>query len=80
MGLTPTRLYVELDQPRVDLKVYVADLEAQAGCRYGEIKRGVSLVPDRPETEGVLRVGDPVTLYVGDYDDHRQRWRFFLDR
>jgi ribonuclease R len=77
MGLAPTRVYVQLDEPALDVKVYVQDLEAQMGSRLVLTEPGVQL--SDPDGVVVLRLGDPVRVTVAGYDDERERWIFHLE-
>lgn len=68
MGLTSSKAHVLLDDPAVDVKVYLRDMP--------ELKRrdDVSL-----EVDGLaLRVGDPVRLVVEGQDLERNRWKLVL--
>lgn len=77
MGLTPSKVHVQLDAPTIDLKLWVADLAAALGTGPLVVdEAGVSLVagsgpsgPARP----LLNVGDAVDLRV-DRRDERGRW------
>jgi ribonuclease R len=78
MGVTTSRLYVQLDDPGVDIKVYVADIEAQLGEHLVLDDREIALTPDRGN-HPPLRIGDPIVVYVAGFDPKRNRWRFHLD-
>ena len=74
MGLTRSKVHVKLDDPALDVKVYVRHLEGRAG-RLDLGPGEVSLVRGR---QVVCRVGDPVGVRVVSHDDRRNRWRFEL--
>jgi ribonuclease R len=66
LGLRPTRLYVRLDAPPVELKVYVADLEEQLGTQL-EVTADGAMLGSR------FRLGDPLRL-VARSRDRRGKW------
>ena len=77
MGLTPSKVHVQLDAPTIDLKLWVADLAAALGAGPLEVdEEGVSLVAGSGPTGSprrLLNVGDAVDLRV-DRRDERGRW------
>jgi ribonuclease R len=75
MGLTGSRLYVQLDDPAVDIKVYVADLEKQLRCELSLDRSEIALAPDRDRCPP-LRTGDPIVVVVSGFSQRRNRWRF----
>jgi ribonuclease R len=69
MGLSPVKIYLQLDAPPIEVKLYTAD-QAQlmgsaliAASRF-ELRAG----------EQVIRVGDAVRTRVHTYDRSRDRW------
>lgn len=82
MGLTPSKVHVQLDAPTIDLKLWVADLAASIGAGPLVVdEEGVSLVTAGEAASGaaqghprrVLSLGDVVDLRV-DRRDERGRW------
>ena len=72
-GLTATRLYVRLDAPPVDIKVYLQDLQSRLGLEFQLQRDGVELAsPDRPDVR--FRAGDRIELRTAAYDPERGRW------
>jgi ribonuclease R len=74
LGLGRARLYVRLDDPPLELKVYGAHLEDALGQRLRSDEHDLSLsveVGDEP----LFRVGDPITLVADGRDEPRDRWR-----
>jgi ribonuclease R len=73
LGITPGKMYVELDDPPLELKVYVEDLSVP-----------LSATPERSGLTGERGVpyalGDLVRLQVDRYDPARRRWCFSLAR
>ena len=72
MGLTSSRLHLQLDHPTLDLKLYVDDLERQLGERLTVTPRGTALSGARC----TFRIGDPITVVVAGLDQGRRRWLF----
>lgn len=70
LGLRPTRVYVQLDDPPIDVKVYVRDLAP--GYRLADDGAAMS----REGQAGArLRLGDRVEVRTRGYDKRRRRWR-----
>jgi ribonuclease R len=78
MGITPGKLHVTLDQPAIDVKVYMGDLgRALGGARLAVDGAGVEL--RRADSGQVLfRLGDAVQLVVQGKDRRRDRWVLVL--
>lgn len=75
MGLTPSRVHVQLDRPRVDVKVYVAHLQERWGTELA--LDGVEL---KDAQGGVrIRLGDRMRVSVVERDRKRDRWNLALD-
>lgn len=71
MGISPTRMYVKLDDPPADLKIYLEKLST-TGKKLIPSEDGVNLL----DSEGKVRyrVGDPLEVTVDSYDKRRRRW------
>lgn len=69
-GLRRSRIYVRLDDPPMEIKSYVEDVEQVMGCSYTLEEGGVALVSPAGPT---LRVGDEVALWTAGL--HRGRWQ-----
>ena len=89
LGLSPTRMYVRLDDPPLELKVYLDGLASARGDRFeldgSEVELRVTREGGRQgEEEGEeqgggdggrrFRVGDAVELRTAGYDERRGRW------
>ena len=70
MGLRRSRLYVELDSPPVEVKVYAKDLAVgeEVFSPQSEDTRLCS-------NQRSFTLGGGITVWVTGYDDHRKRWR-----
>ena len=75
MGLSRRKLHVRLDDPPLDVKVYLHHLEAQAGGRMGVDDDGIHL---RRGEQRVLTLGDRVALVCRGPDPQADRWRLEL--
>jgi ribonuclease R len=72
LGLTPAKVYVALDDPPLEVKLYTSDLERAWGVRLALGAGGVSL--EREDGTVVLRAGDRIDLVVTTRDRRRDRW------
>src|SRR5207244_2684867 len=72
MGVTPEKVHVRLDEPPVDVKVYIAHLERTHGALVAD---AVSL---RAGGRAVVRVGDGVEVRVVGRDEALDRWELAL--
>src|SRR5690606_24153335 len=73
LGATRSRLYAQLDDPPIEVKVYLQDLEAQTGLKYRTLESEVAVTRSDGER---LCVGDQINLVVQSYDERRDRWAF----
>ncbi len=76
-GVRNSRIYVELDDFPVEIKVYRADFDRAYGCRYEANEDGTVLTPAKgkgPE----FRLGAGVRLQTRVHDDETQRWSFVV--
>ncbi len=78
LGATPSRLYLQLEQPPVEVKVHLSDLAAHSGVHWRLADDGVALTA--PEAASPIRLGDRVTVSVAGLDTVNDRWTFDLDR
>lgn len=67
--LRPTRAYVQLDAPPIELKVYGEDLGDTP-----QLRRGGAAMELEPRRR--LRVGSAIDLRVVTFEERRDRWRF----
>lgn len=75
MGVASSKIYITLDDPPIDVKLYAAD----AGRALGGV--WLTLSPGRaalcaPSGEPLFTVGDPITLRLVRRDEPRDRWVF----
>jgi ribonuclease R len=73
MGLSASRLYVRLDDPPVDLKVYLDDLQARLGTDL-VLKDGEVEVAGPGEGGVRFAIGDRIALKVAAYEKRQRRW------
>lgn len=76
MGLGNGKVYVALDDPPLDVKVYLRDAQRWLGTAL-RTGRG-ELTLERPDGSLVARVGSPIGVRVEDRDDERDRWSLSL--
>lgn len=78
MGITSSKVHVELDEPGLDVKVYLRDLgKARGGAWLAADERGTTLRV-RDTGEIVCRLGDEVGLVLRGKDVAHDRWRLDL--
>jgi ribonuclease R len=75
MGVASSKIYITLDDPPIDVKLYAAD----AGRALGGV--WLTLSPGRaalcgPSGEPLFTVGDAITLRLVRRDEPRDRWVF----
>ena len=73
LGMKFDRLYVQLDAPPIELKVYLEDVAAVVGGTAAPDGL-VGAVVTRGADRVALRVGDAVAVRVGGYDEARRRF------
>ncbi len=71
MGLNRGKVYVLLDQPPIDVKIYLGHQEKFAGGELSIDESGTELLDDKTS---VCRLGDRVDVVVRGRDEKRDRW------
>ncbi len=72
LGMTASRLYVTLDDPPVELKVYVRDLERALGTK---LRLSRSEVEMRARRGPRFCLGDEIRLVTAGHDASHDRWQ-----
>ena len=73
LGMDNSRIYVLLDKPKVELKIYTRHLESELDTTLSCDDEKV--VFSRLDTnEPIIKLGDSVSVYVKDRDKIRDRW------
>lgn len=74
MGMKETRIYVLLDSPRIEIKVYTEDLEKYSGKKFGY---SFHVLEETGEADNPLRfrAGDEIRIRLADFDE-KGKWRF----
>lgn len=74
LGMKESRMYVQLDSPRIEIKVYTIDVETETG---GKLCLRDNILELRGSGSGVreFRAGDAVSLRLLSYDE-RDKWHF----
>lgn len=76
MGMQRGKAYVLLDQPPIDVKVYLRHLVEEQGVRLSIDETNLTLTGGK-ET---FRIGDAVNVSVRGYDESKKRWKLSLER
>ena len=85
MGVSGAKIFVHLDDPGVDAKIYSFDIGKSLGGAWLEldasgallrVQKGGKLAPGTV----VARVGDEVRVYVSGRDPNRDRWILLIER
>ena len=74
LGVRPSRLYVRLDVPPIDLKIYTQNLERSVGYPYEMSSSEVEMRPKNGKPGPRFRLGDAIAI-TNDGMDNRGRWR-----
>ena len=75
LGMSSSRLYVSLDDPPVELKVYQGDLERELGQRLRLAPSEVEMRTRRKRRGHRFRLGDEIRIRTAGHDKRRDRWR-----
>ncbi len=78
MGMNASRLYVLLDEPGVEVKVYVEYLSEFLETKLQLDQDAVALSRQDNQTL-VTRIGDAVSIIVKSWDEQRDRWVLLID-
>ena len=76
MGVSRSKVHVTLDQPPIDVKVYLHHLSRQLGRRVSQGRDQVTV--RQADGRRLHTVGDAVEVRVRDRDQDRDRWRLDL--
>ncbi|MCA9517707.1 MAG: RNB domain-containing ribonuclease [Myxococcales bacterium] len=74
LGLSDDRLYVQLDDPPLEVKVYLKDVAQAIGATLRVEDHARASLVGPGGAERALRVGDRIRLRVEGRDDARRRW------
>jgi ribonuclease R len=72
MGINPAKVYVQLDDPPIDVKIYVPDLERRHGAAFAQ--RDGAALRRREDNKAIVKIGDAVQVRVIEHDKGRDRW------
>jgi ribonuclease R len=72
MGITGSKIHITLDDPPIDVKLYVADAGRVYGAWLKPTPGGAALLDEHGDP--VIVVGDPIDLRVVRRDERRDRW------
>lgn len=74
LGLKFDHLYVQLDDPPLEVKIYLRDVARAVGGEAHDLGRVEAAVTRGDGERVVFRVGDEVGFRVAGHDAERQRW------
>jgi ribonuclease R len=75
MGVASSKIYVTLDEPPVDVKLYAADAGRALGGVWLTLTPGKSALAG-PDGVPLFTIGDPIALRLVRRDEGRDRWVF----
>lgn len=79
LGMKPSLLYVRLDDPPLEIKIHLRNLERLTGLRWRPDRIGVELRPPQGSERKPLRVGDAIEVRLAGYQAKRRRWLFTIE-
>jgi ribonuclease R len=74
LGMRSSRLYVRLDEPPIELKVFVKDIESQTGHSFVLTKNNTVLRSSKAAFVHQFKIGDQIRLRVSKQDKKKKRW------
>ncbi len=74
IGIKPHLVYVRLDQPPVEVKMHLKDLERLTGAKWRVDREGVQAIAAADSGLSPIQVGSVVMLRVAGYSAKRRRW------
>lgn len=80
MGLSVSKVHVELDTPGMDVKVYLRDIGQALGGTWLDLEDHGATLVTRKERALVCAVGDEVEIFVRGRDEAQDRWILGLER
>ena len=78
MGITPSKVHVELDEVGMDVKLYVRDLGKLLGGAWLELGHNGATLGVRGSDKRVCALGDEVEIVAEHHDVGQDRWVFRL--
>lgn len=83
LGVSARKVYMRLDAPPLELKLYVPDLESAAATAHATPKLGLHdsgawLRSSDPSVLASVRIGDSIRVRLWGYDEAREHYRFAL--
>ncbi len=78
MGITSSKVHVELDDPGLDVKVYLRDLGQSRGGAWLEATGEGAALRVKERGDLVCRLGDEVSVTLLGRDARRDRWKLGL--
>lgn len=76
LGMNRDKIYVRFEEPQLEIKLYIKDLNAQMGANYQSSEHGARTRDKGPSRAPTLSAGTTLRLRVSDYDKSRARYLF----
>lgn len=76
LGMKPHLVYIRLDNPQVEVKLHLKDLQRLTGEQWRTDRQLVVAKPPRESKTPPLRMGGLVKVRLAGYDKKRRRWLF----
>lgn len=73
LGMKPSALYVRLDMPPIELKVYVKDIVESTGMNWRTNE--AQTVIEREDGKTRYAVGDSIEVMVSSFEAEKKKWR-----
>lgn len=73
LGMKASALYVRLDMPPIELKVYIKDMADAAGCNW--VMNASMTQITREDGAESYTVGDSMTVMVSSFEPVKKKWR-----
>ncbi len=78
LGLTASKIYLQFDDPPLEIKLYSSDLSAQWQQEFSLSRSGSCLLDNQKEV--AIALGSSLSLVVDQYHKNRQRWLFHVTK
>lgn len=77
MGMDRSKIYVLLDEPAVEIKVYLHYLSEALSTEL-QIDPDAVTLHQKHDQQVIARIGDAVSIMVNDWDEQRDRWMLLI--
>ncbi len=74
MGFTPSKLHIALEDPPLDVKLYLRDVGRTRGGAWLASANGGAALRDKETGNVLVRLGDTATVFTEGRDERQDRW------